>query len=76
MKNASCHNEKMEVYCNTVRALEDKFYVIELNHIPCKYNEEENELANISSGRITVPPTSLPATSPNLSSTSAKLPRT
>jgi hypothetical protein len=25
MKNASCHNDKMEAYCNTVRALEDKF---------------------------------------------------
>jgi hypothetical protein len=25
MKNASCHDEKMEVYCNAVRALEDKF---------------------------------------------------
>ena len=25
MKEASCHNEKMEVYCNAVRRLEDKF---------------------------------------------------
>jgi ribonuclease HI len=25
MKNASCHNDKMEAYCNTVCALEDKF---------------------------------------------------
>jgi hypothetical protein len=24
----------MEAYCNTVRALEDKFYGIMLNHIP------------------------------------------
>jgi hypothetical protein len=24
----------MEAYCNTVRALEDKFYGIELNHVP------------------------------------------
>jgi hypothetical protein len=24
MKNASCHNEKMEAYCNAVRALEDR----------------------------------------------------
>jgi hypothetical protein len=28
MKNASCHNENMEAYCNVVRALEDKFYGI------------------------------------------------
>jgi hypothetical protein len=26
MKNASCHDDKMEAYCKAVRALEDKFY--------------------------------------------------
>jgi hypothetical protein len=56
MKNTSCHDEKMEAYYNVVRALEDKFYDIELNHIPHKYNEEADELAKIASGRITVPP--------------------
>jgi hypothetical protein len=56
MKNTSCHDDKMEAYCKAVRALEDKFYGIELNHVPCRYNEEEDELAKISSGRITVPP--------------------
>jgi hypothetical protein len=30
----SCHNEKMEAYCNIMRSLEDKFYGIELNHAP------------------------------------------
>jgi ribonuclease HI len=25
MKNASCHNEEMEAYCNTMRALKNKF---------------------------------------------------
>jgi ribonuclease HI len=49
MKNASCHN-KMETYCNTVRALEDKFYSIELNHVPRRYNKEADELAKIASG--------------------------
>jgi hypothetical protein len=39
-----------------VRALEDKFYDIELNHVPRRYNEEADELAKIASGRITVPP--------------------
>jgi hypothetical protein len=39
-----------------VRALEDKFYGIELNHVPRRYNEEADELAKIASGRITVPP--------------------
>jgi ribonuclease HI len=56
MKNASCHDDKMEAYCNVVRALEDKFYGIELNHVPHLYNEEADKLAKIASGRITVPP--------------------
>jgi hypothetical protein len=56
MKNTSFHDDKMEAYCNAVRALEDKFYSIELNHIPRRYNEEEDELPKIASGRITVPP--------------------
>jgi hypothetical protein len=56
MKNASYHDDKMEAYYKAVRALEDKFYVIELNHVPHRYNEEADELAKISSGRITVPP--------------------
>jgi hypothetical protein len=55
MKNASCHNDKMEAYCKAVRALEDKFYSIELNHVPRRYNEEADELAKIASGWITVP---------------------
>jgi hypothetical protein len=56
MKNASCHDDKMEAYCKAVRTLEDKFYRIELNHVPHRYNEEADELAKIASGRITVPP--------------------
>jgi ribonuclease HI len=55
MKNASCHDEKMEVYCNAVRALEDKFYGIELIHVPRKYNEEADELANIARGESPFP---------------------
>jgi ribonuclease HI len=56
MKNASCHDDKMEAYCKAVRALEDKFYGIKLNHVPRRYNEEADELAKIASGQITVPP--------------------
>jgi hypothetical protein len=56
MKNASCHDNKMEAYCKALRALEDRFYGIELNHVPRRYNEEADELAKIASGRITVPP--------------------
>jgi ribonuclease HI len=55
MKNASCHDDKMEAYCKAVQALEDMFYGIELNHVPRRYNEEADELAKIASGRITVP---------------------
>jgi ribonuclease HI len=55
MKNASCHDDKMEAYCNAVRALEDKFYSVELNHVPRRYNEEADELAKIALGCITVP---------------------
>jgi ribonuclease HI len=56
MENASCHDDMMEAYCNGIWAVEDRFYGIELNHVPRRYNEEANELAKISSGRITVPP--------------------
>jgi hypothetical protein len=56
MKNASYHDDKMEAYCNVVRALEDKFCRIELNHVPRRYNEEADELAKIALGRMTVPP--------------------
>jgi ribonuclease HI len=56
MKNASCHDDKMEAYCKAVRTLEDKFYEIELNHVPRRYNKEADELAKIALGRITVPP--------------------
>jgi hypothetical protein len=56
MKHASCHDDKMEAYCNAVRALEDKFYSLELKHVPRRYNEEADELTKIASGRITVPP--------------------
>jgi ribonuclease HI len=56
MKNAGCHDDKMEAYCNAVRALEDKFYGNELNHVPRRYNKEVDKLAKIALGQITVPP--------------------
>jgi ribonuclease HI len=59
MKHASCHDDKMEAYCNAVRALEDKFYSIKLNHVPRSYNEEADELAKIASWRIPSPRMSL-----------------
>jgi hypothetical protein len=39
-----------------VRALEDKFYGIELNHVPRRHNKEADEHTKIASGQITVPP--------------------
>src|SRR6185312_6493977 len=33
MKEATCHDEKLEAYCNAVRPLEDRFDGLELNHI-------------------------------------------
>jgi hypothetical protein len=56
MKNASCHDDKMEAYCNVVWDLESKFYGIVLNHVPPQYNEKADELTKIALGRITVPP--------------------
>jgi hypothetical protein len=76
MKNASCHDDKMEAYCNAVRALEDKFYGIELNHVPRRYNEEADELAKIASGESPFPRMSLRATSRNRLLTSNQHPRT
>jgi hypothetical protein len=75
MKNTSCHDDKMEAYCKAVRALEDKFYDIELNHVPRRYNEEADELAKIASGWITVPRTFSLETSPNRPSPSSHTPR-
>ena len=56
MKESSCHDPKMEAYCNAVHRLEDKFDGLELNHVPRKHNEDTDELAKIVSGRTPVPP--------------------
>jgi hypothetical protein len=56
IKNASCHDDKMEAYYIVVRALKDKFYGIKLNHVPRRCNEEADELTKIVSGHFTVPP--------------------
>jgi hypothetical protein len=56
MKNSHYRDRRMEVYCDKVQRLEDKFYGLELNHIARRYNETADELAKIASGRTTVPP--------------------
>src|SRR6185437_9994513 len=40
MKESSCHDAKLEAYCNAVHCLENKFDGLELNHITRKYNIE------------------------------------
>jgi ribonuclease HI len=75
MKNASCHDDKMEAYCKAVQALEDKFYGIELNHVPRRYNDEADEIAKIASGRITAPRMFSHETSPSHPSTLSHAPR-
>jgi ribonuclease HI len=56
MKNLSCHDARMEAYCEEVWHLEDKLFGLELNHVARRYNEVADELAKIASGRTTVPP--------------------
>jgi hypothetical protein len=65
----------MEAYCKAVRALEDKFYGIELNHVPRRYNEEADELAKIASGGLPSPRTFSRATSLSPRSSSSPTPR-
>jgi ribonuclease HI len=56
MKNSSCHDVRMEVYYEEARCLEDKFFVLELNHIARWYNEVVDELAQIASRGTAVTP--------------------
>jgi len=51
MKESSCHNAKMAVYCQEVHQLEDKFDGLELNHIPRRLNEADDALAKMAFGQ-------------------------
>ena len=55
MKESSCYNAKMAVYCREVHQLEDKFDEFELNHIPRWLNEAVDALAKMASGQELVP---------------------
>ena len=55
MKESSCHDAKMAMYCQEVRWLEDKFDGLELNHIPRCLNEAADALAKAVFGRESVP---------------------
>jgi hypothetical protein len=56
MKNSSCHDARMEEYCEQVWCLEGKFFGLELNHVARRYSEVAYGLAKIASRRTTVPP--------------------
>ena len=55
MKESRYHDAKMDAYCQEVRRLEDKFDVLELNHIPRCLNEPADALMKVASGREPVP---------------------
>jgi ribonuclease HI len=71
MKNASCHDDKMEAYCNTVRALEDMFYSIELNMFPAGTTRRRTNSPRSRRGESPFPRMSLRGTSQNRMSTSS-----
>ncbi|XP_066344562.1 uncharacterized protein [Miscanthus floridulus] len=49
MKESTCHDMKMEAYCEEVQKLEDKFDIIKLHHILWWDNEEVDSLARLAS---------------------------
>ena len=55
MKESSCHDAKMAMYCQEVRRLEDKFDGLKLNHIPRRLNEAAVALAKAASGQEPMP---------------------
>ena len=55
MKESSCHNAKIEAYCQEVQRLEDKFDGLKLNHIPRRLNEAADTLAKAASSQEPVP---------------------
>jgi hypothetical protein len=71
----SCHNEKMEAYCNAVRALEDKFYGIELNHVPASTMRRRSSSQRSRRVESPFPLTFLRETSRSCPSTSERYPQ-
>jgi hypothetical protein len=61
----------MEAYCNVVRALEDRFYGIELNHVPTGTTRRRTNSPRSRRGGSPSPRTSLRETSRNCPSTSS-----
>ena len=55
VKEADCHSDSMEAYCQEVRKLEHKFDGLELRHVPRRHNEVADALAKMGSLREAVP---------------------
>jgi ribonuclease HI len=55
MKESSCHDPKMDAYCQEVHKLEDKFDNLELSHIPRRLNKAADKLVKMASGQDPVP---------------------
>ena len=55
MKESSCHDAKMAMYCQEVRRLEDRFDGLQLNHIPRHLSEVADALTKAASGREPMP---------------------
>jgi hypothetical protein len=75
MKNASCHDDKMEVYCKAVRALEDKFYASSSITCPAGITRRRTSSPRSHRGGSPSPRTSSLGTSPNHSLPSNRTPR-
>ena len=52
MKESSCKSPLMAAYCQEVRKLEDKFWGIELHHVPRKDNDAADFLAKLAARRV------------------------
>jgi hypothetical protein len=56
MKNVSCHDDRIEAYCNVVRDLEDKFYSIKLNTSPASITRRRTNSRRLHQGESLPPP--------------------
>jgi hypothetical protein len=65
----------MEAYCKAVRALEDKFYSIELNHVPRGTTRRRTSWPRLRPGGSPSPRTFSHATSLSPRSSSSPTPR-
>jgi ribonuclease HI len=76
MKNASCHDDKMEAYCKAVRALEDKFLTSSSTTCPAGTTRRQTSWPRSRPGGSPSPRTFSPATSLSPRTPSSLTPRT